>query len=210
MQKINYFASTWRIPLSFFCIVAECATIFLYTSALVCVPPLPHAITGEYNTSSISIMNLFICCLQNGSTALHAAVMGGNIRSVLLLLGANADPSLPNKVRHVDLKHETEHEQITSACKLFLVCVSQSNELPADLTKSDRILKVLHPKMLNGDSWWRTQTAASMPACKTLTGDVYRGGGLNNNTVSNLLNYNMYCTWCLLLIATEMKPSYVE
>lgn len=39
--------------------------------------------------------------LQNGSTPLHAAVMGGNIRSVLLLLGANADPSLPNKVRQI-------------------------------------------------------------------------------------------------------------
>lgn len=37
--------------------------------------------------------------LQNGSTALHAAVMGGNIRTVLLLLSANADPNLPNKVR---------------------------------------------------------------------------------------------------------------
>lgn len=62
--------------------------------------------------------------LKNGSTALHAAVMGGNHRTVLLLLGANADPTLPNK----------------------------NNELPADLTKSDRILRVLHPKILNGDS----------------------------------------------------------
>lgn len=39
-----------------------------------------------------------MCCLQNGSTALHAAVMSGNLQTVLLLLGANADPSLPNKV----------------------------------------------------------------------------------------------------------------
>ncbi|XP_023281104.1 ankyrin repeat domain-containing protein 29 [Seriola lalandi dorsalis] len=62
--------------------------------------------------------------LKNGSTALHAAVMGGDQRTVQLLLGANADPALPNK----------------------------SNELPADLTKSDRILKVLHLKLLNGDS----------------------------------------------------------
>ncbi|KAM7012518.1 ankyrin repeat domain-containing protein 29 isoform 1-T1 [Tautogolabrus adspersus] len=62
--------------------------------------------------------------LKNGSTALHAAVVGGNLRSVLLLLGANADPKLPN----------------------------ENNELPADLTKSDRILKLLQPKMLSGDS----------------------------------------------------------
>uniref|UniRef100_A0A4W6CME4 Ankyrin repeat domain 29 n=1 Tax=Lates calcarifer TaxID=8187 RepID=A0A4W6CME4_LATCA len=62
--------------------------------------------------------------LKNGSTALHAAVMGGNLQSVLLLLGAHADPTLPNK----------------------------NNELPADLTKSDRILKLLRPKIFNGDS----------------------------------------------------------
>ncbi|PWA14509.1 hypothetical protein CCH79_00011210 [Gambusia affinis] len=62
--------------------------------------------------------------LKNGSTALHAAVMGGNIRTVLLLLGANADPALPN-----------EH-----------------NELPADLTKSDRVLGVLRQKVVNRDS----------------------------------------------------------
>ncbi|XP_076583108.1 ankyrin repeat domain-containing protein 29 isoform X3 [Chaetodon auriga] len=62
--------------------------------------------------------------LKNGYSALHAAVMGGNLRTVLLLLGANADPTLPNK----------------------------NNELPADLTKNERILKVLHPKILNGDS----------------------------------------------------------
>ncbi|XP_023127627.2 ankyrin repeat domain-containing protein 29 isoform X3 [Amphiprion ocellaris] len=62
--------------------------------------------------------------LKNGSTALHAAVVGGNLRSILLLLGANADPTLANK----------------------------NNELPADLTKSDRILKLLHPKISNGNS----------------------------------------------------------
>ncbi|XP_051232537.1 ankyrin repeat domain-containing protein 29 isoform X3 [Dicentrarchus labrax] len=62
--------------------------------------------------------------LKNGSSALHAAVMGGNVRTVLLMLEANADPTLPNK----------------------------NNELPADLTKSDRILKLLHPKILNGGS----------------------------------------------------------
>uniref|UniRef100_A0A668ACQ5 Ankyrin repeat domain 29 n=1 Tax=Myripristis murdjan TaxID=586833 RepID=A0A668ACQ5_9TELE len=62
--------------------------------------------------------------LKNGSTALHAAVIGGNYKTVLLLLGANADPNLPNK----------------------------NNELPADLTKSDRILRLLHPKILDADS----------------------------------------------------------
>ncbi|XP_024114703.1 ankyrin repeat domain-containing protein 29 isoform X6 [Oryzias melastigma] len=36
--------------------------------------------------------------LKNGSTALHAAVMGGNVSSVQLLLGAGADPALPDKV----------------------------------------------------------------------------------------------------------------
>ncbi|XP_041862280.1 ankyrin repeat domain-containing protein 29 isoform X2 [Melanotaenia boesemani] len=62
--------------------------------------------------------------LKNGYTPLHAAVLGGNLQTVLLLLGANADPTLPNK----------------------------NNELPADLTKSDRILKVLRPKLVNGHS----------------------------------------------------------
>ncbi|KAI4828895.1 hypothetical protein KUCAC02_022966 [Chaenocephalus aceratus] len=62
--------------------------------------------------------------LKNGSTALHAAVMSGNLRTVLLLLEANADPTVPNK----------------------------NNELPANLTKNDRILKMLHPIILIGDS----------------------------------------------------------
>uniref|UniRef100_A0A8C8HGP0 Ankyrin repeat domain-containing protein 29 n=1 Tax=Oncorhynchus tshawytscha TaxID=74940 RepID=A0A8C8HGP0_ONCTS len=62
--------------------------------------------------------------LLNGSTALHAAVMGDNHKSVNLLLGANADPTLPNK----------------------------DNELPADLTKSNRILRALRPHILNGSS----------------------------------------------------------
>ncbi|XP_029988973.1 ankyrin repeat domain-containing protein 29 isoform X2 [Sphaeramia orbicularis] len=62
--------------------------------------------------------------LKNGSTVLHAAVLSGNLQAVLLLLGANADPMLPNK----------------------------NDELPGDLTKNDRILRVLHPKILNGDS----------------------------------------------------------
>ncbi|XP_071010213.1 ankyrin repeat domain-containing protein 29 isoform X2 [Oncorhynchus clarkii lewisi] len=62
--------------------------------------------------------------LKNGSTALHAAVMGDNHKSVNLLLGANADSTLPNK----------------------------NNELPADLTKSNRILRALRPHILNGSS----------------------------------------------------------
>ena len=37
-------------------------------------------------------------CLQNGSTVLHAAVIGGNHKTVRILLEANADPMLPNKV----------------------------------------------------------------------------------------------------------------
>lgn len=51
----------------------------------------------------------FICVsyLQNGSTALHAAVLSGNLQSVLLLLGANADPTLPNKVRRHDDQYTT-------------------------------------------------------------------------------------------------------
>uniref|UniRef100_A0A3Q3J875 Uncharacterized protein n=1 Tax=Monopterus albus TaxID=43700 RepID=A0A3Q3J875_MONAL len=69
-------------------------------------------------------LHVFICSLQNGSTALHAAVTGGNLQTVVLLLGASADPTLPNK----------------------------NNELPAHLTKSDRILKVLRPKVLNKDN----------------------------------------------------------
>ncbi|XP_054586022.1 ankyrin repeat domain-containing protein 29 isoform X2 [Nothobranchius furzeri] len=62
--------------------------------------------------------------LKNGSTALHAAVMSGNLQTVLLLLGANSDPTLPSK----------------------------NNQLPADLTKSDRILKVLRQKTVARES----------------------------------------------------------
>ncbi|MBN3321252.1 ANR29 protein, partial [Atractosteus spatula] len=62
--------------------------------------------------------------LKNGSTALHAAVMGGNVRTVVLLLGANADPSLQNK----------------------------NNELPADLTKNERILTLLRTKVAHRPS----------------------------------------------------------
>lgn len=62
--------------------------------------------------------------LKNGSSALHAAVMGGNPKTVELLLKANADPALANK----------------------------NNELPEDLTKNERILRVLRLAALNGAS----------------------------------------------------------
>lgn len=47
---------------------------------------------------------MFPSLLQNGSTALHAAVMGGNPKTVSLLLGANADPSLPNNVGTINIQ----------------------------------------------------------------------------------------------------------
>ncbi|XP_027702865.1 ankyrin repeat domain-containing protein 29 isoform X2 [Vombatus ursinus] len=56
--------------------------------------------------------------LKNGTTALHAAVLSGNIRAVALLLEAGADPALRNK----------------------------ANELPAELTKNERILRLLRSK----------------------------------------------------------------
>ncbi|XP_053102898.1 ankyrin repeat domain-containing protein 29 isoform X2 [Hemicordylus capensis] len=56
--------------------------------------------------------------LKNGTSALHAAVVGGNIRAVALLLEAGADPFLRNK----------------------------KNELPSDLTKNERILRLLQAR----------------------------------------------------------------
>ncbi|XP_078009590.1 ankyrin repeat domain-containing protein 29 isoform X2 [Phascolarctos cinereus] len=56
--------------------------------------------------------------LKNGTTALHAAVLSGNIRAVALLLEAGADPALRNK----------------------------ANELPSELTKNERILRLLQSK----------------------------------------------------------------
>ncbi|XP_065390069.1 ankyrin repeat domain-containing protein 29 isoform X3 [Macaca fascicularis] len=56
--------------------------------------------------------------LKNGTSALHAAVLSGNIKTVALLLEAGADPSLRNK----------------------------ANELPAELTKNERILRLLRSK----------------------------------------------------------------
>ncbi|XP_042299303.1 ankyrin repeat domain-containing protein 29 isoform X1 [Sceloporus undulatus] len=52
---------------------------------------------------------------QNGTSALHAAVLGGSVRAVALLLEAGADPFLRNK----------------------------KNEQPSDLTKNERILRLL-------------------------------------------------------------------
>ncbi|XP_069635275.1 ankyrin repeat domain-containing protein 29 isoform X2 [Haliaeetus albicilla] len=56
--------------------------------------------------------------LKNGTSALHAAVLSGNARTVALLLEAGADPCLRNK----------------------------ANELPAELTKNERILRLLRTK----------------------------------------------------------------
>lgn len=86
-----------------------------------------------------------ICCLQNGSTALHAAVMSGKLQTVLLLLGANADPSQPNKVtqKRTELHNMSRELWFVN----FFLCVSQNNELPSHLTKNDRILKVLRPTL---------------------------------------------------------------
>ncbi|XP_029426563.1 ankyrin repeat domain-containing protein 29 isoform X3 [Nannospalax galili] len=56
--------------------------------------------------------------LKNGTSALHAAVLSGNIKTVALLLEAGADPALRNK----------------------------ANELPAELTKNERILHLLRSK----------------------------------------------------------------
>ncbi|XP_023386577.1 ankyrin repeat domain-containing protein 29 isoform X1 [Pteropus vampyrus] len=56
--------------------------------------------------------------LKNGTSALHAAVLSGNIKTVALLLEAGADPALKNK----------------------------ANKLPAELTKNERILHLLQDK----------------------------------------------------------------
>nr|XP_023503260.1 ankyrin repeat domain-containing protein 29 isoform X7 [Equus caballus] len=56
--------------------------------------------------------------LKNGTSALHAAVLSGNIKTVRLLLEAGADPALRNK----------------------------ANELPAELTKNEHILRLLRSK----------------------------------------------------------------
>ncbi|XP_063779669.1 ankyrin repeat domain-containing protein 29 isoform X2 [Pseudophryne corroboree] len=53
--------------------------------------------------------------LKNGSTVLHAAVLSGDMKSVSLLLEAGANPTLRNK----------------------------ANELPTDLTKNERLLRLL-------------------------------------------------------------------
>ncbi|KFO27134.1 Ankyrin repeat domain-containing protein 29 [Fukomys damarensis] len=60
--------------------------------------------------------------LKNGTTALHAAVLSGNIKTVALLLEAGADPALRNK----------------------------ANQLPAELTKNERMLRLLLSKESDG------------------------------------------------------------
>ncbi|XP_067887190.1 ankyrin repeat domain-containing protein 29 isoform X3 [Heterodontus francisci] len=62
--------------------------------------------------------------LKNGTTALHAAVLGGNVRTVALLIDSGADPSLRN----------------------------MADELPADLTRNDRLIKQLQSKQRCGES----------------------------------------------------------
>nr|XP_028593009.1 ankyrin repeat domain-containing protein 29 isoform X1 [Podarcis muralis] len=56
--------------------------------------------------------------LKNGTSALHAAVLGGSAKAVALLIEAGADPLLRNK----------------------------KNELPSDLTKNERILRLLQTR----------------------------------------------------------------
>lgn len=59
-------------------------------------------------------------------------------------------------IAHLDLTDDKQTQKDISSFTLShcVSCVLQNNELPADLTKSERILKVLRPKLLNGDSWW--------------------------------------------------------
>nr|XP_033790223.1 ankyrin repeat domain-containing protein 29-like [Geotrypetes seraphini] len=56
--------------------------------------------------------------LKNGSTALHAAVLGGHSKSISLLLDAGADPMLRNK----------------------------ENELAVEMTQNERIRRLLRPR----------------------------------------------------------------
>ncbi|XP_062986719.1 ankyrin repeat domain-containing protein 29 [Elgaria multicarinata webbii] len=67
---------------------------------------------------SLLLLNPFCIADKNGTSALHAAVLGGSARAVGLLLEAGADPCLRNK----------------------------KNELPSDLTKNERILRLLQYK----------------------------------------------------------------
>ncbi|XP_038664477.1 ankyrin repeat domain-containing protein 29 isoform X3 [Scyliorhinus canicula] len=62
--------------------------------------------------------------LKNGTTALHAAVLGGSIGTVRLLIDSGADPSLRNT----------------------------TEELPADLTRNDRLIQQLQSKQRRAES----------------------------------------------------------
>jgi len=148
------------------------------------------------------VIAIIFPCLQNGSTALHAAVMGGNLQTVLLLLRANADPSVPNQVRTTPtaLKKDDRGKYFYLSISCFFL-LPQNNELPADLTKSDRILKALRPKVMNGESWWPTR---GLRGClfhfdDDDDDDEGKGG-------ATIQCQSMYYLRCLLLIATE----YVE
>ena len=72
----------------------------LYNTLLHCFI-LPVYWIRLYLTQQVHICLFFFYYVsyQNGSTALHAAVLSGNIQTVQLLLGANADPTLSDKVR---------------------------------------------------------------------------------------------------------------
>ncbi|XP_072901587.1 ankyrin repeat domain-containing protein 29 isoform X3 [Hemitrygon akajei] len=62
--------------------------------------------------------------LKNGMTALHAAVLGGSARTVTLLVESGADPSLRNTEK----------------------------ELPADLTRDNRLIRCLQSRQQSGES----------------------------------------------------------
>ncbi|KAF5898539.1 ankyrin repeat domain-containing protein 29 isoform X1 [Clarias magur] len=63
--------------------------------------------------------------LKNGSTALHAAVMGGDPKTVMLLLKANADPTLRNK-KAIDLATKASEEDKAKNYKEALRLYEQS------------------------------------------------------------------------------------
>lgn len=55
--------------------------------------------SGWFTMMAVSALLIHPVVLsQNGTSALHAAVLSGNIKTVALLLEAGADPALRNKV----------------------------------------------------------------------------------------------------------------
>uniref|UniRef100_A0A8C0IPB7 Ankyrin repeat domain 29 n=1 Tax=Chelonoidis abingdonii TaxID=106734 RepID=A0A8C0IPB7_CHEAB len=77
-----------------------------------------HFWSDSYRDTASKLKTFCIFIATNGTSALHAAVLGGNVKAVALLLEAGADPSLRNK----------------------------ANELPAELTQNERILRLLRAK----------------------------------------------------------------